>query len=621
MEAFDMSEPKNDALSSMSQFEPNREKISASRSLEVAVEQQIGDRSHDDIQQRTKNLLRHSVKSNRSTLINAPPASGKTTKIFEVIGEVDGLFTYLTKREDLYEQAERLSEDFGVTPTIIPSPHRDCPSFDQDSSQYDSEAVSLYKQGIRAGPLHDLLDLTCTSNCPYQEFWEDFDASEHEILVGHYKHAYISSVIENRTVIIDEFPGGAFEQDFEEAPRMVGHFLKATTRMPFDDWDDLITADYSQWEIACEWFAENGVEADAETIIETDESTRYNSITPFLVWVVLEEYKGDNGFGIPWFNLVHSETISTAFGELENNRRVSIDHEERKIQVLTQPNLRDATNIIGLDGTPLPEHWELVTGEEFDRQTLFEQTEEMNSYIRDILGITVKQTNDHLKPYHGGRITANRDEAILYGVEVAEGQKPALIAPKKALEAYRDAGILHRVTRSMNYAQVLSSNDFKDEPVGVIHGAPHPGDAILKRWAAYFGARIDGEGTGMDKTYGKFGDRLYHHFVHNQVLQAILRFGRGESEATVYVNTAAVPDWLDIDSKAIPEKFNTENKRAIADYLRDTGDDSITIGTIESDLNISENTIRRTLNDLVDSGVVEVEDNPGPYPSEYRWSP
>lgn len=612
---------------SMSQLNPDSDNNSGSKSPESAGEQQSSQTDLDDIYQRTEQLLRRALTADHSTLIDAPPSSGKTTGIFRVISETDGRFTYLTKREDLYEQAADLARDFGVTPTIIPSPipgeipnRKYCPSFDQHSPHYDPEAISLYKHGLRAGPLHDLLDLTCTPDCPYVQFWNNFDADEHDVLIGHDKHAYISSVVENRIVIIDEFPGN-FEQSFEDAPKMVGRFLKATDGMPFDDWDDLIMADYSHWETACEWFAANGVEVDATTIIETDETTRYHSITPFLVWAVLEEHKGDNGFGIPWFNLVPSETIPTAFGrELANNRRVAVNHEDRSIHVLTQPTLGDARCLIGLDGTPLPEQWELATGEDLHRLALFKQDDDLNTYIHDTLDITIARASDHLKPYHGGHITPNLDEAILYGVEVKEGQKPALIAPNKALDKYRDAGILHRAKRSMNYAQVLSSNAFAGESVGVIHGSPHPGNAILKRWAAYFGAHIEGEGRGMAKTYGDFGDRLYHHFVHNQVLQAILRFGRGESEATVYVNTAAIPDRLDIDVKVNPKLFDSPSKRTIADHLREQGDDGATKAELAEPLDVSERTIENILYEFRDRDLVEGEQQSDwPYKTVFRW--
>lgn len=605
----------------MSNLENQGYNRSASESPESVLDQGFSPSDLDDIYQQTKQLLRQSLNTSRSTLIDAPPGCGKTTCIFQVINETDAHFTYLTKREDLYKQAEELSEDFGVTATIIPSPHRVCPSFNQDSSHYEPEADSLYKRGIRAGPLHDLLNLACAPDCPYLQFWEGFDADDQDVLVGHYKHAYISSVIEDRFVILDEFPGTAFEQEFEEAPRMIGRFLNNTDGMPFDDWDDLIVHDYSQWKVACEWFAENGVEVDTRTLVETDETTRYHSITPFLVWAVLEAQKGDNGFGVPWFNHEPSDTISAAFGDLDNNRRVAIDHERREIQLLTQPYLRDAKKVIGLDGTPFPKQWELATGEDYDQLVLFDQSDDLNTYIHDILGITIKRCSDHLKPYHSGHITPNRDEAILFGVEIAEGQKPALIAPKKALDKYRDTGILDRAKRSMNYAQVLSSNTFKGESVGVIHGSPHPGDATLKKWAAYFGHHIEGEGRGMNKTYGDFGDEIYQHFVHNQVLQAILRFGRGESEATVYVNTAAIPDWLDIDATVTVEYFNTENKRIIADYLRDVEAEGATKSNLTDVTGISKTTIEDVLYEFRDHDLIEEEQSDWPYTKIFRWSP
>ena len=588
-----------------------------------------GNTTPDAVYQETERILRRAFDARQSILLDGPPGSGKTTAAFKVISETDGEYTYLTKREDLYEQAEALGDEFGVDVTIIPSPipgeipsREYCPSFDPDSPHYDPEAPELHSLGVRAGPLHDLLDLTCKPDCPYHQFWADFDASDHRALIGHYKHAHIPSVIEGRTVIIDEFPDSAFQQSFEDAPEMIGRFLNDTNGMPFDDWDDLIKADLGQEMQAYEWFAENGIEMDAETIAETDPTTRYDSITPFLTWAVLESEKRDNGFSIPWFNLVQSDTISAAFGELRNHRRVAIDHRKREIHLLSQPDLGDATHVIGLDGTPLPEQWQLVTGENLDRKSLFDCAGELNAYIHDTLGVTIKQTSDHLKPYHGGNVSANRDEAILYGVEVEEGQKPAVIAPNKALEAYEDAGILRRAKRSMNYANVLSSNAFKGESVGVILGAPHPGDATLKRWAAYFGYDIEGRGKGMAKTYGDFGDRIYEHFVHNQVLQAILRFGRGQSEATVYVNTAAMPDWLDIRGKVKPKRFDTANKREIADCLRMSGDDGATIKALDHALDISEKTIRRTLTDFVDSDVVVVEqDSEWPYAKNFRWSP
>lgn len=78
-------------------------------------------------------------------------------------------------------------------------------------------------------------------------------------------------------------------------------------------------------------------------------------------------------------------------------------------------------------------------------------------------------------------------------------------------------------------------------------GSPFPGDDVIERWAGFCGEAAPPEGTGADKTFGSFGDRIYHHFTHYQVLQALLRFGRHESVRenggpTVYLSTEALPE-------------------------------------------------------------------------------
>ncbi|MDQ2050794.1 hypothetical protein RBH26_09880 [Natronolimnohabitans sp. A-GB9] len=583
--------------------------------------------SLDAVYERTEDCLERAIKSFDSKIVEGPPGGGKTTTAFKIASRSSEAFVYLTKREDLYEQGERLSDEFDLSHEIIPSPHRDCPSFDEDSPQFDPEAKSLYDFGVNAARIHAELDLDCSPNCEYMQKWETFDDDPADIIIGHYKHAYLSSLIEDRIVIIDEFPGGAFEREFNNADAMISRFLRSVDRIPFDDFLDLIENrdDLDRVKAVYAWFRRNGVGTDDRTIIEANENDRYHTLAPFLTYTVLNTIKNGNGFEVPWFNLTGIEAgfeESSPFSGLETERLAAVDREQQSIHVLTPPDLSGARGVVGLDGTPTPMMWELATGEDFDHLSVLDREKEMSAYVRDFLGVTVKQTNEHLKPYHGGHITENRDEAILYGVEVKEGQKPALIAPEKALEAYREAGILDRTGLSMNYAQVLSSNDFKGEPVGVIHGAPHPGNQPVKKWAAYFGIPVDGEGEGMNKTYGEFGDEIYRHFVHNQVLQAILRFGRGESDATVYVNTAAIPDdSIEVDSMANPELFNSPNKRKIADHLRDAGADGATKKDLKKTAEIeSMTTVENILYDFRDKGLVEDEVVPGPYPTVYRWS-
>lgn len=579
----------------------------------------------ESVRARTEELIRNAVESQESILIDSPPSSGKTTSTFKIAREVEETIVYLTQREDLYDQAAHKCEENGCSYKVIPSPHRNCAAFDEDSQAYNPEAVSLYQLGISAAKIHAHLDLDCSPDCEYMQRWDDFESESVDVIIGHYKHAYLTSIVENRVVIIDEFPGDAFEREFYNADSMISRFLQNSPQMPYDDFLDLTNHqdDFDRFEEAYRWFERNGVGTNDRAIVAAHENNRYHTLAPFLAFSLLNMVNTGCGIDIPWFT-VHPDGIdagfekSSKFRGLDRDRRVVFERLKQSVHVLTPPDLSSARGVVGLDGTPTKMMWDLATGEDFESVSVVD-AESMNDYVRNILGVTIKQTNMNLKPYHGGHITPERDEGILLGVEVAEGQKPSLIAPKNALEVYQEAGILDRAKQSVNYARVLSSNTLKGETVGVIHGSPHPGDNPIKKWAGYLGIPVEGTGKGMDRTYGDLADDIYHHFVHNQVFQAILRFGRGESDATVYVNTAALPDQITPEATVRVELFDRENKRAIADHLREVGATETTVQDIEMKLDISESTIRRRLEDFIDAGLVSTEDQPGPHPIMYRW--
>lgn len=578
-------------------------------------------RSIEDVYEGTEQIISRAICSDESTLVATPPGGGKTTSAFKQIKESDKQFTYLTPREDLYDEAVRLCEEFGIEDyEVYPAPHRDCEVFQKGSSHYSPEAEALYGLGVSARRIHSELDLSCSPDCEYIEKIEQFDADSAKLVIGHYQHGYIDSLIDDRVVIIDEMPISGYEKTYN-ANKVITPFLKATDGIPFKNFSDLVANNDGEREMMTdEWFEENGIIADETEILEVDENRRYHKLAPLLTHTVLEsnpidgDYDGDQeivNFEIPWFNWVDNG--------LEKDRYAVFDTDNQEIHVLTPPDLNGAENVIGLDGTPTQIMWERATGENFEVKSPISHIG-IDSYIHDILGVTIKQTNDSLKAYSGGHISPQKDESILYGVEVEEGQKPALITPDKALEKYRDAGIADRAKDSMNYAEVLSSNGFGEEEVGVLLGCPFPGHDVFRKWAAYFGNPAIPEGEGMEKTFGEFGDQFYRHFVHNQVLQAILRFGREEGiKATVYVNTAAIPDEITIDSRVEPEIFNSESKREIADTLRDAGEEGATQEDLIEETGFSEKTVRRRLNEFKDVDLIGEENQPGPYPNIYRW--
>jgi len=540
--------------------------------------------------------------------------------VFDIAIQTDKPLTYLAKRIDLYEQAIDLCESRDIEHELVPSPYRDCPAFDEDSSTYDPLAVQLYTLGISAADIHTSPELPCSPDCAYMQAWDDFEPDATDVIIGHYTHAYIRSIIEDRVVIVDEFPGDAFEQEFTEHEQAITNFLQNADGLPFSDFFDPIEHRDILFDQAHGWFVDNGVTANPEIVADLEDGERYHTLTPFLVYSMLMAVDHGNGFELPTLNLLDPDHRHYP-NDIDLNRAVAIDRERAELFVLTQPDLTDARAVVGLDGTPTPKLWELATGVDFDHEQVLPDADARNKFLLDAFEVTVKQANNSLKPYHYGDITLDRDVGLLYSVEVAEKECPAVITTQNARKQYERSEATTHIDGMTNFANVLSSNDFSQKTVGVIQGCPHPGDHILKRWGAYFGHTIEADGKGTNRAYGEFGDAVYEHFVHNQVLQAVLRFGRDTSvgNATVYVNTAALPNWVEVDEKVEPTLFSTENKRAVADFLRGRGSRGATKQKIADNVDITKRTVGTYVSDWADNGILTTDRGTGRDPNRYIW--
>lgn len=538
--------------------------------------------------------------------------------MFDIAIQTDKPLTYLAKRIDLYEQAIDLCESRDIEHELVPSPYRDCPAFDEDSSTYDPLAVQLYELGISAADVHTSPELPCSPDGEYMQTWDDFDPEATEVVIGHYTHACIWSIIEYRVVIMDEFPGDAFEQEFTEHEQAVTNFLQNADGLPFSDFFDPIEYRDRLFDQAHEWFLDNGVTADPETIADLEDGERYHTLTPFLVYSMLMAV--DHGNGLPTLNFLDPDHRHYP-NDIDLNRAVAIDRERAELFVLTQPDLTDASAVVRLDGTPTPKLWELATGIDFDHEQVLPDADARNKYLRKAFGIIIKKANDSLKAYHYGDITLDRDVGLLYGVEVAEKECPSVITTENAREQYERSGATTHIDEIINFANVLSSNEFKHKVVGAILGCGHPGDHVLKRWGAYLGHTIEADGKGTNRTYDEFGDAVYEHFVHNQVLQSVLRFGRDTSvsDATVYVNTAALPDWVEVDERVEPTLFSTENRRAVADFLRQRGSRGATKREIADRVGVTKRTVGTYVSDWADNGILTTDRGTGRDPNRYIW--
>jgi len=335
---------------------------------------------------------------------------------------------------------------------------------------------------------------------------------------------------------------------------------------------------------------------------------------------------------------------------------------------LQPPDLTAAAQVIGLDGIPTIELWNLLFAPdtEFDHQQVISR-DDFVSYLESSMNMSLVQMGGGMHPYAGGRVS-ELDKQRFATVQTREGHQFALISTKKALERYKEWGWLDLFVKraedttdvneesrgsfeeyqALNYGMIKSSNEFENEALGVVAGMPFPNDDLVKIWAGLCGQAVEvSEDGGEDdeRSFGEFGDKIYRHFAHHQVVQAVLRFGRDESVyenegATVYVSTEALPEWFNVDmeytiqskekeSFVIGKLFEVyqaedQSRRAFRTVrqiyeLIDT-DEKYKLPDDSKHPDISKRGVRKILEKLASKEYISVEEDAGKHFADiYRW--
>jgi hypothetical protein len=248
------------------------------------------------------------MKYHDNVLIDALPSIGKSSNIIPVARETDSPVTILTARHELYDQYEQWCKDYqndnddDFEYHILPSFLEDCPTVSGDEGEkWRDDVRKLYDRGVPPHEIHKRGDevfgkpLPCVEDgdCPYQQTW-DFD---HEVLIGHYTHAYVHPVVSGRTVVFDEFPEDAFIEEFENPEVAVSGFLKLADEIPFDNFTDLIEnrSNQSRRDTALETLKNTSPLELRETsaVIENAQGGTH-ALAPHIVYTVLNyEQLGD----------------------------------------------------------------------------------------------------------------------------------------------------------------------------------------------------------------------------------------------------------------------------------------------------------------------------------------
>lgn len=574
-----------------------------------------GELTIDETRNRCQAAIQRAIRHGEPTLIEALPTLGKSYGSVLAAAKTEEPVTILTCRgqKEQYAQFEAWADELDLDCLRLPNFFRACPSAPADTPSTDlEERISdLYRRGASGKQIHERANevlghpLPCEEegDCPYLSAW-NFEQDEYDILLGHYTHAHHPLAIEDRTVILDEFPGEAYERTLDEnLQEAVTHFLRSYDDIAFRDFTDLLEHrdDPERRESALAWFEE----ADDGYIEEVFESDVAHAMAPYAVYTILEATDLGNGWEYAW---------PVGADEYAFDRTGLYHREEGTVYLLEAPSFESARNVIALDGTPTPEMWFHALVLEMDVRQVLSPTER-RTYLRDVLDHAYIRTTEYVKPYNGSGVNVEQDAALLEAISERHDGPLGLLTTLTAEEQYEEHGVLDTVAATKHYGNLLGSNTFEDWRVGVVIGANHFGDDFVEKWSAYAFHRAERDGKGRELSYGEFGDKVRRHMLDHETLQAVMRFGRDGRGATVYVHTNTLPEWVPV----------TDEARIIKAWSRGTRDVIKVAAELEfwrtsdlaqhPDIDIGERQIRNILHDLTDQGYVDVSrEGRG-----YRW--
>lgn len=584
--------------------------------------------SLQDVRDRVTDTLVDAYQSNDFCIVDALPASGKTYSTFKAAASTDTPLLYLAPRKDLYIQAEKHCQSFGLSYHRLPSPFTGCPSFSGAHGESLSEELQgLYSRGLSGVEIHDLHEgLPCQDNgcCDYIRSL-NFDPAEYQVLIGNPKHAYNTQYLDDRVVVHDEFSETEFETRFDNLRPIINKFVR-NVGLPFGSYQEILAprsnlSDTKHNKVV-RWFDKYGLYRDRTGVL-TAQNTSYHALAPALTYALLYGFIEDLDNG--W-----ERTILGVCAEVDNlkvhglsNQTVFVrDQQADTAYLLRPPEFDKADGFIGLDGTPTVRMWETSTGLDLTHREVLSIAEK-KYYISNILDHTIIQTNSSKKPYQNGRnVTPPKDTSLAFWISLQEGNKPNVITSKKAIKtvypAYQGGEFFNYVGQTMNFAQVRSSNAFGNEHLGLVIGSRHYGDEFIQKWGAYLGKGISPSSGPQhwSRSYGHVGNLIRDH-LYNETLQDVLRFGRDQQPTTVYVNTSALPSW-------VPTKKETDfpvlgkNRRNVIRVLKRRDNRGASVAELADKTRLSKEGALKAGKYLVREGLASYEELEG-YSNVFVW--
>jgi len=270
---------------------------------------------------------------------------------------------------------------------------------DGHGDEWADRVDKWYQAGATPGKIHavgpyalDVDALPCQhdgATCEYERRW-DFDPDDFQVLIGHYSHAHKLKATKGRVVVVDEFTN-AYETELagDELRGAINQYLEehgVAARDEFvDDRDggylayqsyaDLLLArdDVERRTAAIEWLRRRGIDSDETGAIRFDDDAGKNAAAPLAIYTILKSAAGGslgNGYERADFR-----------PDVDDDRRLGVFNPHGKDRQDGEPEvsiLRPAREldfadvVVGLDGTPTLEMWELMCGRTFDHRVVLE---------------------------------------------------------------------------------------------------------------------------------------------------------------------------------------------------------------------------------------------------------
>jgi len=279
--------------------------------------------------------------------------------------------------------------------------------------------------------------------------------------------------------------------------------------------------------------------------------------------------------------------------------------------------------LVGLDATGRAELWATALGEAVGTADIHTTERERAEFLESALSLRVIQTADRPRPYEGDPTTKDTDGDVALlesiaeeyaGIEAPRARddavdavgKPAAITTKGVREVLENDSRLDDVVAEFeNYGNVTGANDLGEHRLAAILGSQHYGDDAIERFCALAGEEVDtsrdgGRGAALD--YGsELGDTYLKHMRDDQVMQAVLRFARGDSGATVVARTSALRGDLPVVGRGQVVETWDDTATEIARRYRRLGGE-FTVADVADAVDVSTRQVRRVLGELTEAG-------------------